>query len=114
MNIRSVQNGFVGEVTGIDICKPLSSDEVAAVERGMDQYAVLTFPDQPLTDEQQVVFSQNFGELEITLAGQMAKPEDRRFQQLELGDISNFNGADTTQLRARDDKRRMYALANRL
>jgi alpha-ketoglutarate-dependent 2,4-dichlorophenoxyacetate dioxygenase len=44
----------------------------------------------------------------------MAKPEDRRFQQLELGDISNFNGADTTRLRARDDKRRMYALANRL
>lgn len=114
MNIRAVQNGFVGEVTGIDICKPLSSAEVAAIEHGMDQYAVLTFPDQPLTDEQQVVFSQNFGELEITLAGQMAKPEDRRFQQLELGDISNFNGADTTRLRARDDKRRMYALANRL
>ena len=39
----------------------------------------------------------------------MAKPEERRFQQLELGDISNFNGADTTRLRARDDKRRMYA-----
>jgi alpha-ketoglutarate-dependent 2,4-dichlorophenoxyacetate dioxygenase len=80
----------------------------------MDQYAVLTFPDQPLTDEQQVAFTENFGALEITLAGQMAKPEERRFQQLELGDISNFNGADTTRLRARDDKRRMYALANRL
>ena len=114
MNIRAVQNGFVGEVTGIDICKPLRADEVAAIERGMDQYSVLTFPGQPLTDEQQVTFTANFGELEITLAGQMAKPEDRRFQQLELGDISNFNGADTTRLRARDDRRRMYALANRL
>jgi alpha-ketoglutarate-dependent 2,4-dichlorophenoxyacetate dioxygenase len=114
MNIRAVQNGFVGEVTGIDICKQLTSDEVATIERGMDQYAVLTFPDQPLTDEQQVTFTANFGALEITLAGQMAKPEERRFQQLELGDISNFNGADTSRLRARDDKRRMYALANRL
>jgi alpha-ketoglutarate-dependent 2,4-dichlorophenoxyacetate dioxygenase len=114
MSIRAVQNGFVGEVTGIDICKPLGGDEVAEIEHGMDQFAVLTFPDQPLTDEQQVAFSLNFGELEITLAGQMAKPEDRRFQQLELGDISNFNGTDTTRLRARDDKRRMYALANRL
>lgn len=114
INIRAVQNGFVGEVTGIDICHPLSNDAVAAIERGMDQYAVLTFPDQPLTDEQQVAFTANFGELEITLAGQMAKPEERRFQQLELGDISNYNGADTTRLRARDDKRRMYALANRL
>ena len=107
MNIRAVQNGFVGEVTGIDICKPLTGADVAAIEQGMDDYAVLTFPDQPLTDEQQVTFTANFGELEITLAGQMAKPEERRFQQLELGDISNFNGADTTRLRARDDKRRM-------
>ena len=113
-NIRAVQNGFAGEVTGIDICKPLSTEIVDAIERGMDQFAVLTFPDQPLTDEQQVAFTANFGELEITLAGQMAKPEERRFQQLELGDISNFNGADTSRLRARDDKRRMYALANRL
>src|ERR1700677_4338610 len=114
INIRAVQNGFVGEVTNIDICRPLTVDDVAAIERGMDQYAVLTFPDQPLTDEQQATFTANFGELEITLAGQMAKPEERRFQQLELGDISNFNGADTSRLRARDDKRRMYALANRL
>src|SRR3954470_9400073 len=114
ISIRPLRPGFVGEVTGIDICQPLASGQVAAIERGMDEYAVLTFPDQPLTDEQQVAFTGNFGELEITLAGQMAKPEERRFQQLELGDISNFNGADTSRLRARDDKRRMYALANRL
>jgi alpha-ketoglutarate-dependent 2,4-dichlorophenoxyacetate dioxygenase len=78
----------------------------------MAKYGVLVFPNQPLTDEQQVVFSRNFGELEVTLAGQMAKPEERRFQQLELGDISNLDGAD--KLREREDKRRMYALANRL
>ena len=42
----------------------------------------------------------------------MAKPEDRRFQQLELGDISNLDAGEN--LRARDDSRRMYALANRL
>jgi alpha-ketoglutarate-dependent 2,4-dichlorophenoxyacetate dioxygenase len=114
MQISPVQNGFAGEVTGVSLCEPLTHDQVADIERGMDDYAVLNFPDQPLTDEQQVEFSRNFGELEITLAGQMAKPEDRRFQQLELGDISNYNGADTTRLRERDDKRRMYALANRL
>jgi alpha-ketoglutarate-dependent 2,4-dichlorophenoxyacetate dioxygenase len=114
MHITAVRNDFVGEVTGLDIREPLTAGDVAAIERGMDHYAVLTFPDQPLTDEQQVAFTENFGELEITLAGQMAKPEERRFQQLVLGDISNFAGADTTKLRARDDRRRMYALANRL
>jgi alpha-ketoglutarate-dependent 2,4-dichlorophenoxyacetate dioxygenase len=114
ITIRPYHHGFAGAVTGIDITQPLTGDQVAAIERGMDQYAVLNFPDQPLTDEQQVVFTARFGELEITLSGQMAKPEERRFQQLELGDISNYNGADTSRLRARDDKRRMYALANRL
>ena len=114
INIRPVQPGFVGEVTGIDICQPITADQVAAIERGMDEFAVLSFPGQPLTDEQQVTFSANFGELEITLAGQMMKPEMRRFQQLELGDISNLQGANTEALRAREDSRRMYALANRL
>jgi len=113
LNIRPVHPVFAGEVTGIDICQPLSRDQVAAIEAGMDRYAVLTFPDQPLTDDQQVVFSANFGELEIPLAAQMAKPEARRFDKLELGDISNFDGK-TDNLRARNDSRRMYALANRL
>ena len=79
----------------------------------MDRYAVLAFRDQPLTDEQQLEFSRNFGELEVTLAGQMAKPEDRRLgDRLELGDISNLTARN--ELRARDDSSRMYALANRL
>jgi alpha-ketoglutarate-dependent 2,4-dichlorophenoxyacetate dioxygenase len=114
LSIRPVQPGFVGEVTAVDICQPLTSDQVAAIERGMDQYAVLTFPDQPLTDDQQVVFSANFGELEVPLAAQMANPALRRFDRLELGDISNFDGKNTDKLRERDDSRRMYALANRL
>lgn len=112
ISIRKVHPTFVGEVSGIDITKPLTRDQVDAIEAGMHEYSVLVFHDQPLTDEQQVAFTQNFGELEVTLAGQLAKPEKRRFQQLELGDISNLDEGEN--LRARDDSRRMYALANRL
>ncbi len=112
ISIRQVHPTFVGEVSGVDITKPLTRDEVDAIEAGMHEYSVLVFHDQPLTDEQQVDFTRNFGELEVTLAGQLAKPEDRRFQQLELGDISNLDAGEN--LRARDDSRRMYALANRL
>ena len=112
ITIRPVHPLFVGDVSGIDITQPLSPADVAAIEAGMDRHAVLVFRDQQLTDESQCVFSAQFGELEVTLAGQMAKPEMRRFQQLELGDISNLDGE--SKLRARDDARRMYALANRL
>lgn len=114
ITIRAMQNGFAGEVTGINICAPLTSEQVAAIETGMDDYAVLVFPDQPMTDDQQIEFTKNFGQLEITLAGQMAKPGERRFQRLELGDISNLDVTDATKIRQRADRRRMYALANRL
>jgi alpha-ketoglutarate-dependent 2,4-dichlorophenoxyacetate dioxygenase len=103
---------FVGEVTGVDISQPLSAESVAEIEAGMDRHAILVFHDQPLTDEQQCVFSRNFGELEVTLIGQMTKPEDRRLSMNELGDISNLDVRG--QMRARDDARRMYALGNRL
>ncbi len=114
MMIQPIQPGFVGVVTGIDICQPITAKQVAEIERGMDSLAVLSFPNQPLTDDQQVTFSANFGELEIPLAAQMMAPEKRRFQKIELGDISNFDGKNTDRLRDREDSRRMYALANRL
>jgi alpha-ketoglutarate-dependent 2,4-dichlorophenoxyacetate dioxygenase len=114
IDIRRVHSSFVGEVRGIDITRALARDDVAAIEHAMHEHAVLVFPDQPLTDEQQVAFTRNFGELEVTLSGQMAKPEQRRFQQLELGDISNLDDAAGERLRARDDARRMYSLGNRL
>jgi alpha-ketoglutarate-dependent 2,4-dichlorophenoxyacetate dioxygenase len=112
MQIESLHHDFVGEVSGIDITVPLSSDQVAAIEAGMDQYAVLVFHNQPLTDEQQCAFSRNFGELELTLIGQMSKPSERRLGPAEIGDISNLDRAGN--LRQRDDNRRMYALGNRL
>lgn len=113
ISIRPLHQHFAGEVTGLDITRPLAAAEVAAIEAGMDRFAVLTFPDQPLTDEQQCAFSRNFGELEVTLIGQLSKPEERRLgDRLELGDISNLDARNN--LRARNDEKRMYALANRL
>ena len=69
MQITPVFSSFVGVVSGIDVSVALSPDQVAAIEAGMDRYAVLVFRDQPLTDEQQCAFSRNFGELEVALKG---------------------------------------------
>ena len=40
---------FAGEVSGVDVTKPLSREDVAAIDAGMDQYGVLVFHDQALT-----------------------------------------------------------------
>ena len=39
----------------------------------MDRFAVLVFPRQEITDEQQIAFSRNFGELEETAGGNVTK-----------------------------------------
>jgi alpha-ketoglutarate-dependent 2,4-dichlorophenoxyacetate dioxygenase len=112
MHITPLNHEFVGEVSAIDISVPLSPNQVAEIEAGMDRFAVLVFPDQPLTDEEQCTYSRNFGELEATLIGQMSKPSERRLGPVEIGDISNLDPSG--KLRERDDNRRMYALGNRL
>jgi alpha-ketoglutarate-dependent 2,4-dichlorophenoxyacetate dioxygenase len=109
--IRQIHPVFVGEVSGIDLTQPLSAEEVAAVEAGMDRYAVLVYHDQKITDEQQMVFSRNFGALEDARGGNITKPEDKRLQ-VGMNDVSNL-GKDGRPL-PRDSRERAFNLGNML
>jgi alpha-ketoglutarate-dependent 2,4-dichlorophenoxyacetate dioxygenase len=111
MEIRQLHPLFVGEVSGIDITRPLTPDQAAAIEAGMDRYAVLVFHDQRFTDEQQVAFSRNFGEIERARDSNITPEKDRRLSA-ELADVSNLD-KDHKPL-ARDDRRRMFNLGNQL
>jgi len=111
ISIRQIHPVFVGEVSGIDVTRPLSRDEVAAIEAGMDRYAVLVFHDQKLTDEQQMAFSRNFGALEDARGGNITKPEDKRLQ-VGMNDVSNL-GRDGQPL-DRDSRQRLFNLGNML
>jgi len=115
ISIRQIHPVFVGEVSGIDIAKPRTPDEVAAIKAGMDRYAVLVFHDQKITDEQQMAFSQNFGPLEDARGGNITKPEDKRLQT-GMNDVSNL-GSRWSAARARVPRApvqsRQHALALR-
>src|SRR2546422_2075748 len=78
ISIRQIHPVFVGEVSGVDLARPLTPDEVAAIEAGMDRYAVLVFRDQKITDEQQMAFSRNFGALEDAPGGTITQPQGKR------------------------------------
>jgi alpha-ketoglutarate-dependent 2,4-dichlorophenoxyacetate dioxygenase len=108
---QNASGPFAGEVTGIDLTQPLTAQQVAAIDAGMDRFAVLVFHDQHFDDDTQLAFSRNFGALEVSSGGEMSKPEDRRLK-LEMADISNLDR--NNQLRAADDKVRLTALGNRL
>src|SRR5262245_23439060 len=111
ISVRQIHPVFVGEVSGIDIAKPLSPGEVSAIEAGMDRYAVLVFHDQKITDEQQIAFSQNFGNLEDARGGNITKPEDKRLQ-VGMNDVSNL-GRDGEPL-PRESRIRLFNLGNML
>jgi alpha-ketoglutarate-dependent 2,4-dichlorophenoxyacetate dioxygenase len=111
MEIRQLHPLFVGEVSGIDITRPLTPDQAAAIESGMDQYAVLVFHDQCFTDDQQVAYSRNFGEIERAVGSNVTADADRRLPP-EIADVSNLD-KDHKPL-ARDDRRRMFNLGNQL
>jgi alpha-ketoglutarate-dependent 2,4-dichlorophenoxyacetate dioxygenase len=111
VSIRQIHPVFVGEVSGLDITRPLSPAAVAAVEAGMDRFAVLVFHDQKLTDEQQMAFTRNFGALEDARGGNITKPEDRRLQ-VGMNDVSNL-GRDGAPM-ARDSRQRLFNLGNML
>ena len=102
---------FAGEVSGIDITRPLSREQADAIERGMDQYGVLVFHDQHFTDETQLAFSRNFGELEIANAD-LNFTQTRRLESPHVNDISNLSL--TNEVLARDSRRRLFGLGNRL
>ena len=58
---------FVGQITGVDLREPIDASAVTAINDAINQHGVLVFPDQMITDEQQMAFSRNFGELETTV-----------------------------------------------
>src|SRR2546423_797082 len=109
--IRQIHPVFVGEVSGIDITSPISPDEVAAIDAGMDQYAVLVFRDQKLTDEQQMAFTRQLGPLENARGGNITKPEDRRLT-VGMNDVSNL-GKDG-RLLERDSRQRAFNIGDML
>jgi alpha-ketoglutarate-dependent 2,4-dichlorophenoxyacetate dioxygenase len=87
--ISQIHPIFVGEVTGVDLRQPLDPAVVMEIDAAMDRYAVLVVRDQPLDQEQQMVFARSFGPLDLGL--RKVKKQPHRFRYDELIDISNVD-----------------------
>ena len=112
MALRPLHAAFAAEVSGIDCGRPLSDQDVAAVEAGMDRYAVLVFRDQAITDEQQLAFTRHFGELEnYGSGGHIRKRTDSRLAP-GMADFSNLdrNG----KIMSAEDRVWFFKLGDRL
>jgi alpha-ketoglutarate-dependent 2,4-dichlorophenoxyacetate dioxygenase len=98
------------EIGGLDLREPIDTATVQDLWRAIDRHAVVVFHDQQITDAQLRVFAALFGDLEIGRSA--ARGGKRRLKFPEIGDISNLD--EEGRLRARDDRRRLDSLGNRL
>jgi alpha-ketoglutarate-dependent 2,4-dichlorophenoxyacetate dioxygenase len=111
VKLRQIGPCFAAEVDGIDMRKPLSPDEVTAIHEGMNEYAVLVFHDQDIDGQQHLAFTLSLGELEAPTRASLREADDYRLPTT-FNDVSNLDKHE--QPFAREDRRRLFAIGNRL
>jgi len=96
------------ELRGVDLTRPVPPQVFAEIEAAFSRYGILVFPEQPVTDEQQLAFSRLFGPLEVNPNYAGAKMRLRP----DVADISNLDAGG--RVLARDDRRNLFNIGNQL
>ena len=110
ISVQPVTPSFAAEVGDVDLGRPLSADDIAAIKAAFTRYAVLVFPDQTFSDESHLDFARHFGPLETSV---FAIRQDHKMRLHEnMADVGNLD-AENRILEA-DDRIRLYQLGNRL
>lgn len=102
---------FVAEVSPVDLRQVHDPETLAEIRGGMDAHAILVFRDQPFTDEEQLAFAQRLDGQLHTKTGTAALGLNRLGNDA-VADISNLDARGA--ITAADNRRRAYALGNRL
>jgi len=108
--VRPLHPHIGAEIRGADLTRPVPPDDLAAIDAAFLRHAVLVFPRQPLSDEQQIVFSQHFGPLETS--PDYAGSKKSRLMRREISDISNLDAEG--QVMSAEDKRLLFNRGNQL
>jgi len=96
------------KVRGVDLTQRVTPEVFAEIDAAFNHYGILVFPEQPVTDEQQLSFSQLFGPIEVNPNYAGAKMRLRP----DVADISNLDAEG--RVLARDDRRNLFNLGNQL
>jgi alpha-ketoglutarate-dependent 2,4-dichlorophenoxyacetate dioxygenase len=108
--VRPLHPLFFAEVTGVDLSRPLDDATLGEIVAASDKHAVLVFPGQRIDDDQQIAFSARLGPLETTI--KRLRPGHKLRLNAHVSDVSNLD--EEGGVLAREDRRRMNGLGNRL
>jgi alpha-ketoglutarate-dependent 2,4-dichlorophenoxyacetate dioxygenase len=111
LTFRALHPSFAAEASAIDLRRVEDRATLEEIRAGMDRFLVLVFRGQAFSDTDQLEFAQRFDGALHAKTGSAALGANR-FGNEALTDISNV-GADGN-IMARDDRKRQYALGNRL
>jgi alpha-ketoglutarate-dependent 2,4-dichlorophenoxyacetate dioxygenase len=118
MVTRPLHPLFGGEVAGVDLREPLSTQTIAAIHEGMDRHGILVFHDQMMTPAQQRTMTEQLGPLELGFArvvrhrGQEPPSAPPRTGYADVADMSNL-GEDGQPVE-RSDRKIVGNMANQL
>ena len=101
---------FAARVEGVDLRETLDDALFQRIFHAFQEYSVLVFPDQRLTDEPQMAFSRRFGPLEITIN---SIGQEQRLHP-NLVDLSNVDPQEEGRLMDWSDRRMLYQSGNQL
>jgi taurine dioxygenase len=74
LRVEPIDAPLGARITGVDLHEPLRRDDFDAIHRAWMEYQVLVFPDQEFDADDQVRFSEKFGELGLRKR-KIARPE---------------------------------------
>jgi alpha-ketoglutarate-dependent 2,4-dichlorophenoxyacetate dioxygenase len=111
LQVRQLHPLFVGELNGTDL-RALDDAALDGVRALMDRYGVLVIRNQEITDDEQAAFARRLGGQLVTTVGLRVINPAARSGDPALTDISNLD--ENGEIMSREDRRRMYALGNRL
>ena len=95
-------------VRGVDLTRPVMPEVFAEINAAFNRYGILVFPNQPVSDEQQLAFSRLFGPLEVNPNYAGAKMRLRP----DVADISNLDAEG--RVLEREDRRNLFNIGNQL
>ena len=108
LQMRRLHPSFGVELAGLELHLPLDDGTWAHIWEAFNEHSLLVFHDQPLTDEEQMRFSQRFGPLETTV--KTLGKEDRLHPNLvELANVD-----EDGKLMDWTDRRMLYQSGNQM
>lgn len=105
---------FGAQMNGVDIREPLPRATVAAIDAAMDRYGILLIRDQPLSREQQLAFTRQFGPFDVGFGRVSVKRDNGKAEPAPnfLAEMTNVSPDGAVMDRA--TKRVVGNIANQL